>query len=335
MEKLYQHRKFFVHSVDLQNVTGFPCVQTVIFILSCNYGNPVMMKQTSRKPLIADLSLAFIAFIWGATFTVVKNALADIQPFAFLFIRFSIAVLIIIPFFLARRSLRKLPWKPGILAGIFLFVGYTGQTIGLQYTSASKSGFITGLSVVLVPIFAAIFERRRLRLHSGIAVILAALGLYLLTNPQAQSFNKGDAWTLLCAVGFALHLITLDYYTRRQDYFGIFLLQIFVVSLFSAVAAPLESGFSTPLQFDVTANVVFALLVTAIFATALAFFIMNWAQQVTTATRTALILTLEPVFAALTAVILLQESLGWMGITGGIIILAGIVLAELGQKKRG
>jgi len=186
--------------------------------------------------------------------------------------------------------------------------------------------------VVLVPIFVAIFERRKMSLNAMIAVVLAATGLYLLTNPQAQSFNRGDAWTLLCAVGFALHIVTLDYYTRRVDYFGMFFLQIVVVSVLSGIAAPIENGFTTPLQFEITPNVIFAILITAIFATALAFFIQNWAQQITTATRTALLLTLEPVFAALTAFVVLGEILGWMGITGGIVILFGIILAELGHK---
>jgi len=288
--------------------------------------------NNSNKPLTADLSLAFIAFVWGATFTVVKNALVDIDPFSFLFIRFGIASLLILPVLIAKKRIKTLPWKSGLIAGVFLFVGYGGQTIGLQYTTASKSGFITGLSVVLVPIFVAIFERRKMSLNAMIAVVLAATGLYLLTNPQAQSFNRGDAWTLLCAVGFALHIVTLDYYTRRVDYFGMFFLQIVVVSVLSGIAAPIENGFTTPLQFEITPNVIFAILITAIFATALAFFIQNWAQQITTATRTALLLTLEPVFAALTAFVVLGEILGWMGITGGIVILFGIILAELGHK---
>ncbi len=287
----------------------------------------------SRKSLVADLSLAFIAFIWGATFTVVKNALADIAPFAFLFIRFGFASLIILPVLMAKKRVQKIPWKPGLLAGAFLFIGYGAQTIGLQYTTASKSGFITGLSVVLVPIFVAVLEHKRMRRNSIVAVVLATVGLYLLTNPQAQSFTKGDAWTLLCAVGFALHIITLDHYNRRVDYFGMFFLQILVVSIFSGIAMPIENGLTTPIQFNFTTNVEFALLVTAVLATAFSFFIMNWALQITSATRAALLFTLEPVFAALTGFAVLGEILGWMGITGGIIILIGIILAELGQKE--
>jgi len=277
----------------------------------------------------ADLSLGLIALIWGATFTVVKNVLTDIHPFAFLFLRFTFAALIVLPLIVTTGRHRTLPWKAGLLAGGWLFVGYAAQTVGLQYTTASKSGFITGLNVVLVPIFAATLEKKRMRRNSILAVLLAVIGLYLLTNPRAQSYNIGDTWTLLCAVGFALHIVTLDYFTRRVDFIGLFFLQILTVGVLSGILFPFQNqGFGLFRQ-GLTGNIVWALLVTGIFATALAFFIQNWAQRVTTATRTALLLTLEPVFAAVTAYLVLSETLGILGILGGALILGGILIAEL------
>ncbi len=159
--------------------------------------------------------------------------------------------------------------------------------------------------------------------------MLATAGLYLLTNPRAQSFNIGDAWTILCAIGFALHIVTLDYYAHKTDYVGLFFLQILVVLLISGLFLPLESPDLTLVENAVTLNIFIAILVTGALATALAFFIQNWAQRVTSATRTALLLTLEPVFAALTAYFLLTERLGISGIFGGLLILAGIVVAEI------
>lgn len=282
-----------------------------------------------ERSWLADLSLGIIAFIWGITFTVVKNALADIHPFAFLFLRFMFAALIVLPLIIMTGRIRTLPWKAGLLAGFFLFVGYASQTIGLQYTTASKSGFITGLNVVLVPIFAATLERKRMRWNALLAVVLAVLGLYFLTNPQAQSYNRGDTWTLICAVGFALHIVTLDYFTRRVDYFGFFFLQILVVGILSGLLFPFQNHGFALFTHGLTMNIVGALLLTGVFATALAFFIQNWAQRVTTATRTALLFTLEPVFAALTGYLVLAETLGMMGMIGGVLILAGIVIAEL------
>jgi len=288
----------------------------------------------TKKPLISDLSLVLITFIWGATFTIVKSALEDIEPFAFLVLRFGLASLILLPLIWFKSDFKRLPWKAGSLAGIFLFIGYMAQTVGLQYTTASKSGFITGLAVVMVPIFAAVFEKKSLGRWTAVSVTLAVSGLYLLTNPQAQSFNQGDAWTLLCAVGFALHVIALDYYTRRVDYIGFFFIQILMVALLSAVVLPFENSTLHILEHGLTWNVIGALVVTAVFATALAFFLQNWAQRITTATRTALILTLEPVFAALTGYVVLSEMLGVSGIVGGVLILAAIILAEFRVTRR-
>jgi drug/metabolite transporter (DMT)-like permease len=285
--------------------------------------------MSRNTPLKADLSLVFIAFIWGTTFTVVKNAMEDIEPYAFLFLRFSLATLVILPLILKTGRFKTLPWKPGLLAGLFLFIGFAAQTIGLQYTTASKSGFITGLNVVFVPIFAAMFEKRLLRRNSVIAVILAVFGLYLLTNPQAQSFNRGDVWTILCAAGFALHIIALDWYSRKVDYVGLFFLQILTVAILSGIAFPFENKGFILIQHELTGNIIFAVVITAIFATAVAFFIQNWAQRITTGTRTALILTMEPVFAAVTAYFFLHERLGWMGLAGAGVILVAIIIAEL------
>ncbi|MCF7803886.1 MAG: DMT family transporter [Candidatus Marinimicrobia bacterium] len=291
------------------------------------------MISATKKPLIADLSLVLIAFIWGTTFTVVKSALEDIEPFAFLVLRFGLAALILLPIIWYKSGFSRLPWKAGSLAGFFLFIGYMAQTIGLQYTTASKSGFITGLAVVMVPIFAAVFEKKSLGRWTAISVTLAVIGLYLLTNPQAQSFNQGDAWTLLCAVGFALHVIALDYYTRRVNLMGFFFIQILTVTVLSGIVLPFENSTLHILEHGLTWYVVGALIVTAVFATALAFFLQNWAQRITTATRTALILTLEPVFAALTGYVVLSEVLGVSGVIGGGLILLAIILAEILENR--
>ncbi len=300
---------------------------------------PVMLQE--KNQWLADVSIGLIAFIWGTTFTVVKGALTDIEPFTFLFLRFSIGAIIIAPFILNNNRWRNLPVKAGCIAGFFLFVGFSAQTIGLQYTTASKSGFITGLNVIFVPIFVALFAKKRLRKNSILAVLLAVTGLYLLTNPRAQSFNVGDVWTILCAVGFALHIVTLDYYTRKIDYIGLFFLQIITVGALSGVLIPFENPNFPVFEYGLSRKVVIALLITGVFATALAFFIQNWAQRITTATRTALLLTLEPVFAALTAYVILTETLGVMGIAGAFLILLGIITAELriqgnsGENTRG
>jgi len=291
------------------------------------------MSKT-RQLLLADLSLVFITFVWGATFTVVKGALRDIHPIAFLAFRFTLAALIIFPLILSTKRLKTLPVLSGIISGIFLFFGYLAQTVGLQYTTASKSAFITGLSVVMVPVFAAVFERKRLTIRVVIAILIAVGGLYLLTNPQTGTFNRGDLWTLFCALAFALHIISLEYYTRRVDFVGFYFMQIVTVSVVSLVAYPFESDQFFFIPAGITVNVIWALIVTAVFATAIAYFIQNWAQSITTSSRTALILTLEPLFAALTAYVILGETLGVTGMIGGILILGAILLSEIRFQER-
>jgi drug/metabolite transporter (DMT)-like permease len=285
----------------------------------------------------ADLALAAVALVWGTTFVVVKHALEDISTLYFLALRFSVASVCMLFMFLpafrragSRQVLRGL--KGGAVAGLFLWLGYVLQTLGLKFTTAGNSGFLTGLYIVLVPLISAAVYRRWPQLAELIGISIATSGMALLTVPSIEHgirLNRGDLLTIGCAVAFAFHLLVLGYFSQRERFEAVALGQIACAAMLSTVSLAVEKPVVTW-----NANVVFAVLVTAVFATALAFGLQTWGQQYTTATRTALIFALEPVFALLTAVSVGGEKLTVAAISGGALILGGILTVELKPARR-
>lgn len=285
-----------------------------------------LAPENRRRRLTADLALFAVVFVWGVTFVAVKNALAAIGVFTFLALRFAVAFAFLAALFRRRLAVAGLPAvKASALIGLFLFAGYAFQTAGLIYTTASSAGFITGLAVVLVPCLAALIGRRL----PGPGVVagagLAVTGLALLTLDAGLSLNYGDCLVFLCAVAFALHILTVGRFAPRCDAAVLATLQIGVTALLSGAAACVGETFPARLTGDVW----IALAVTAIPATALAFLIQTAAQQFTTPSRTAIIFALEPVFAALAGVCLLGETLTGKQLIGCALILAGTLASEL------
>jgi drug/metabolite transporter (DMT)-like permease len=280
----------------------------------------------------ADLALVLVALVWGATFVVVKRALTEISTFYFLAIRFSLASLCLLALFSGsfRAAGAQTVWRGlrgGAAAGVFLWLGYTLQTFGLKYTTAGKSGFLTGFFVVLVPVLAAVFFRKRPQWIEVAGILIATAGIFLLTLPSVHGelhVNPGDLLTIGCAVAYAFHLLVLGYYSQRERVEAVALGQIATTALLSTLGLVFE-----PPRAVWGANVIFALVVTAVFATAAAFTVQTWAQRYTTPTRTALIFSLEPVFALATAVLIGGEALTLPGVIGGTFIVAGILAVEL------
>ena len=280
----------------------------------------------------ADLALSMVALIWGSTFVIVKHALHDISTIYFLALRFTLAsacmLLIFAPVLLrakARAVIRGL--GGGAVAGIFLWLGYVLQTFGLKYTTAGNSGFLTGSYIVLVPLLSAAVYRHWPQRREAAGIVIATAGMAALTVPsidRAFAINKGDLLTLGCALAFAIHLLVLGYYSQRELFQAVALGQIASTAALSSMALLVESP-----HVLWTSGVVFAVLVTAVFATALAFALQTWGQKYTTATRTALIFALEPVFALVTAVLAGHEALTTSALTGGALILTGILAVEL------
>lgn len=279
-----------------------------------------------RRAYLADLGLVGVTVIWGSTFIIVKDALGGIGPFEFVFLRFAIGFLALLALFHRRlRAFGPAEWRAGVVIGLFLFLGYAFQTVGLQLTTASKAGFITGLSVLIVPLLALIFLRHGISLGVLVGLALAPIGLWLLSFDGQASFGTGDLLVLACAVAFAAHITSISAYAPKYDPLGLSIVQVGVVALLAGLAAALVER---PLVVPAPAAM-FGAAYTGLLATAVVLGVQNSIQRFTTPTHTALIFSLEPVFAAFFAYLVAGETLGPRGLLGGALILAGMVVAEL------
>ncbi|WP_254388690.1 DMT family transporter [Thermanaeromonas sp. C210] len=273
------------------------------------------------KELVAALGLLSVAAVWGATFYFVREALQDILPFHFLFYRFMAAWISLLPWARKARLFRnRRALLHGCAAGLFLFGGYAFQTVGLQYTSASKAAFITGLSVVMVPLMEAAIKRKAPPIRIVVATTLAAAGLGLLSLEGSLALSYGDWLVFLCALCFAGHVVFIDRVTRLHGSTELALIQLVTVSLLSASFLPWE-----PSRVVWSARVVEALVVTAVLATSAAYLIQVRAQRYLSASATAVILATEPVFGAVIACLFGGEILGPRQILGCALILVGMV----------
>jgi drug/metabolite transporter (DMT)-like permease len=282
--------------------------------------------------LKAHAALLLCSFLWGVTFVVVKDALADISVFAYLSARFVLGALPMI--WIYRDDLRKLTraeaWA-GIHVGVFMAGGYAFQTAGIARTTPSKAAFITGVSVVLVPLFLAAFWRKRIGAWAWGGAAASFAGLYFLTVPREgiADLNRGDLLVMVCAVLYALQIIFIARYTGKYSLGALSCLQVILAGALSTIAVPIfnVAGWE-PFFVRFTFQMESGVIVTAIFTTAIAYPLLVWGQRHTTATNTALILTAEPVFAAMTSYVVLHERLGGRPLAGAALILAGICVAE-------
>ena len=275
---------------------------------------------------LAQILLIFITIIWGATFIMVKDALNDAGPFAFATIRFALAgILTILILNKNIINLSKTELHAGLIAGFFLFGGYAFQNFGLLHTSASKSAFITSVSVLLVPVILYIFKIQKIKPKIWIAVILATLGLYILLNPIGGDMNIGDILTFGCALCFAIHIIFQDYYIKKNvRVLHFFLIQTWTVAILSYT----NSILFEPIFAIWSPKLINAILITGIAGTFIAILVMIWAQKILNPSQTAIIFTLEPVFAALFAFIFAGEILGIGGYIGGTLIVLAVGYGE-------
>jgi drug/metabolite transporter (DMT)-like permease len=295
------------------------------------------MTSHRRHNLLAHLLLIAVVLVWGCTFPLVKSALSDISPLLFNLLRMSLAAAVLLAAnHKSLRGLTRAELRLCVTAGLFLALGYSFQTSGLAHTTPSKSAFLTGLVVVLVPILSLIprVAPRTSPKPSAIVflgAILAFAGLILLTSTPGtgaallSGMHLGEWLTLLCAIAFAAHLLTLAHAAPQLSARRLGTLQIAFAAVFMLFTLPLGGKPS----FHLTPTAILALAITALFATAAAFTIQSWAQQILPPTHTALILTLEPVFAALTSLLFFHERFGPRELLGAALILAGILLAEL------
>jgi len=283
----------------------------------------------TRSPeAAATAALVAVTAVWGSTFIVVKHAVERMPVMDFLAWRFAIAAIVMAvarPSAVTRLSVTA-RWR-GIALGAALAAGYIAQTFGLRRTPATVSGFITGLFVVFTPLCAGLLLRRKISGTAWIAVGLAAVGLALLSL-HGLSVGTGEAITLLCALSFALHIVGLGEWSTTTDAYALAVLQLATVAVLSIVVSAPDTLRPPP-----DAGVWGAVLLTALAATAIAFFVQTWAQAHLPPTRAAVVMTMEPVFAGLFGVVLGGDALGPRTVVGALLVLAAMYLVELGPRR--
>ncbi|WP_026694882.1 DMT family transporter [Peribacillus kribbensis] len=293
-----------------------------------------------KKSLYADAGLLMVALIWGVSFVLVQNAIAHLEPYSFNAIRFLLAALILAVWHLLKNPSRS-GFRPGLLKagmkmGLWLFLGYALQTIGLLHTTPAKAGFITGLSIVIVPLLSLLFLKQALTLQTAFGIIAATAGLYLMTMIGESRFTVSDLLILIAAFSFAMHVVMTGKYSQKFEALPLTIVQLTVVSLLSFAGGFVfenpAGSFSLHTLFlpDVAAG----LLITSLLATAAAFLIQTSLQRFTSPARVALAFSTEPVFAAITSYFWIGETLSPYAMAGCVLIFGGIILSEIPVKKQ-
>ena len=296
------------------------------------------MAERLSPSALAHLLLLAVVIVWGATFVLIKDALQDISPLLFNLLRMSLAFAALA--FINHRELRRINKRAilfGSIAGLFLAAGYQFQTAGLARTTPVHSAFLTGLVVVFVPVLSGIPALRPAAIprpgwNTVAGALLAFSGLFLLTTPPATSWHNlfasigaGDLLTLACSVAFAAHLLALAHFSPCIPTGQLAAVQIGAAAILMVITLPLGG---MP-RVQMTTRLLIALAITSLLATAAAFTVQSWAQRHLPPTHTAILLTLEPVFAALTSFLVLDEHLGGRSLCGATLILGGIAIIEL------
>jgi EamA-like transporter family. len=308
-------------------------MRTKLYSIRCKYR---MTRQTK-----ADLSILSITVVWGSSFILMKNITDNIPFYAYLFLRFSIAGIILAMIFSGQiRKIRPKAVIQGAIIGLTLFGGMSLQYIGLNYTSASHSAFITGLNVVMVPIISAFYLKKKPPVRAVVGVLLATAGLFLLSGGFSGDWNFGDTLTLLCAVCFALQIIFVDKFAQESDARQLAVVQIISAAMMYGILWTVYCFAAEPVQISINIRVILTALYTGALGTAFAYTVQTVAQQYTTPTRTALLLTFEPVFGALFALVVpgpdgATETLTLETALGCLLIFAGMLITEVRFSELG
>ena len=299
----------------------------------------------SQNRLLAQVGLVLTTLAWGATFVLVKDSLEYAKPFTFIFFRFIIATLAILPFIYLNKkrnffnSFNNSEIGFGLICGLLLFIGYAFQNFGLEITIPSKSAFITSISVLIVPIILVFYKNEITTPRLWISILIVIFGLYLLIDPGSgveQSNEKygkdaflpnlGDVLTFGCAIFFAMHIIAQsDAVKNKINLIRFFIIQCLSVSLFAGLCALIINEPAIPWEHPQINILYWSLIINGMIATTFAIFVMIWAQKILSAGETAVIFSLEPIFAALFSIFMGVESFGVLQWTGGIIVVLSVI----------
>lgn len=296
----------------------------------------MILQNTKYK---SELILILVTLLWGATFVIVKEALNDISSMAFIAIRFFIAGIILLPF-MKGKPVNKKSIKAGIFLGFLLFAGFATQTVGLKFTSATKSGFLTGTAVIIVPLLQIVIQKRPPTKGVIIGTILVMIGISFLSSGGntifnlfediGKNFNFGDLLTLICAFFFALYIIYLDVETTKYDFWILLLMQIITTAILAVISLGIFSSTEIePFKLSITNNLIWAVFYTSIFATLITTALQTKYQKFVTPAKAGIIFSFEPIFAAVVAFFILGEKITNFGYLGAALIMLGLFISEL------
>ena len=298
-----------------------------------------MNNNTFYNKYKGEVNLLFVTLLWSATFVIVKGVLVDISSMLFLGLRFLIAGVILLPIIINK----KLDWNninllPPIFLGILLFIGFSTQTVGLKYTSATKSAFLTGSSVAIIPILQLFVEKKKPKTGSVIGVVVVLIGILFLSggnsivtllNDIATNFNSGDFLTLICAFFFAGYVVYLDKLSSKYNFWMLLIIQIGVATFLAFIMALLLDVFDyESLKINFNTQLGLGILYTAIFATLITTTLQTKYQKLVTPTKAGIVYSFEPIFAAIIAFIFLNERITSFGLLGAVLIFVGLIISE-------
>ncbi len=302
------------------------------------------MSQFSSKTALIIVSV--VSIIWGMEFVLVDLAIEHLPTHSFNAIRFFVAALALLPvYFFSTESKQKPPkriWLLGAGLGSLLFIGFYTQTQGMYFTSVANAGFITGLSVPLVSVLGFLIFKNKTGVATWLGISLATIGLYFLTVGDNLIFNDGDLLVLICAFAFALHIVVTDRYVSGIPVLTLSVIQLFCVAIYSLIAAVYNQEplfYPDPVETELALHaltqpiIVWAIIITALLGTSFSYWAITSSQKILHADKTALLLATEPVFAYITAWIVLNEQLGLPGLFGGALIVAGMIISEIGDPS--
>jgi drug/metabolite transporter (DMT)-like permease len=297
------------------------------------------------KKYTGEFALLFNTLIWGGTFALIKNAFTDVSPLLFLGLRFGLATLIFLPFVYSHlRTTNKKTLIAGAVLGIFYFAGFATQSVGLNLTTATKSGFITGTFIIFIPILQLIIERRKPKWFNMLSVFLVLIGLILLSSKGENAldfiqqlgsdFNLGDLLTLICALLFAFQVVYVDVFTKKYEYLPMVFVQLLITGLGGFIFSYIFSITSLEeVRLTVNLSVVTAIIYTSIFASIITTIIQLKYQKIVSPTKAGIIFSIEPIFAAVFAYFLLSEKISNFGFVGCVLIFIGVIFSEIFSRK--
>lgn len=277
-----------------------------------------------NRQLRANFFVGLVALFWGSTYFLTKIGIELLEPFNLTSLRFGTAFLVTALFFYKRiLKADKVTLKYSVILGILAFISVLTMTIGVKYTSASNAGFLISLSVVMIPLISVIFLKKKIRFKLFISVILATVGIILLTLNEQLTINKGDLLCIICALAFALQVLVMERIPKSADSVAIGAFQMGIVGILNTVISLGTESFKFP--HDMKIWIVIVIL--GIFCTAVCYIMQIYALKDTSAIQAGIILSLEPVFSALFAFIFLGELLSAKGYIGAVLLFISVILA--------